>query len=649
VSRSYTGVAFGIAGLLLALSQLVLSQDLTRENRLWRRVGNSSILLNLPSPASGSVSAVWFSSDQQIYARLPDGALWTTTDFETWRPVGEAAPRFVQRSVEAPSHPDSSIAVIRAAARDDRILYAGGSQVWRSEDGGRHWRNLTGLRSGSLLGGAVADLAVDPADVDRVVAATATGVWMTVDGGVTWAGLNDGLPNLRIRRIFSGAQGSTGARVTAEAAGSVVELEWQPGQRSGWTLAAADPQLEQERRLSALASNRVGETVTAAAAGEAIYAGTPTGRLWASLDAGLTWRSFEPASSEASPSPGPAGRIVQIWTDPSDSRFALAAATGVNGRGPRLLRTLNGGVYWDDLTGDLPVAEVRGVTADRETGAVYLATSEGLYWALEDLRAPAPAAAWSVLSTGLPINDIRAVALNRAATHVLAAVEGYGLYAAPAPHRTRRPVLAHSADYGIRPAAPGALLSVVGARVASASANSSSATALPTPVLSADDTESQIQLPFEVAGDRVRLDAAGPNGRWSFGLSLQPASPAILIDREGSPFVLDADTGSQSDAMHPLRAGMRIQILASGLGRVTPDWPTGLPAPLDAPPRVIVAVRVWLGAVPLEVKSATLAPGYIGYYLIEAQLPSLLDAGAADLWIDAAGNMSNHVRVYVEE
>ena len=100
--------------------------------------------------------------------------------------------------------------------------------------------------------------------------------------------------------------------------------------------------------------------------------------------------------------------------------------------------------------------------------------------------------------------------------------------------------------------------------------------------------------------------------------------------------------------MNPLRGGMAIQILATGLGRVTPEWPAGLPAPASNPPRVAAEVKVTIDGVALEEVEARLAPGYVGFYLIEARLPAMLDSGPAELRVQAGGSLSGPVRVYVE-
>jgi uncharacterized protein (TIGR03437 family) len=102
------------------------------------------------------------------------------------------------------------------------------------------------------------------------------------------------------------------------------------------------------------------------------------------------------------------------------------------------------------------------------------------------------------------------------------------------------------------------------------------------------------------------------------------------------------------DAMHPAHSGSRLQILATGLGQVAPEWPTGMAAPLENPPRVTARVNGWLDRAPVEITRAVLAPGYVGFYLVEVEIPKIVNYGPAELFIDAAGASSNRVRVYIE-
>ena len=232
--------------------------------------------------------------------------------------------------------------------------------------------------------------------------------------------------------------------------------------------------------------------------------------------------------------------------------------------------------------------------------------------------------------------------LDEPGVRVLAAVEGFGVFESPAPHRVRQPLLLHAADYGLRPAAPGALLTIAGSRAEMVTANDE-----PGVVLSATPVESQIQLPFDVAGDSVRITAQRAGAAaLSFGLPLRPVAPAILVDGDGFPVIVDADSGLQVDALNPVRPGARLQVLATGLGRVQPDWPAGLPAPAEHPPAVVAGMRVLVDGAPAHVTRAVLAPTYVGFYLVEFDAPDFLNAGVAEITVEASGQASNPVRVY---
>jgi uncharacterized protein (TIGR03437 family) len=221
-------------------------------------------------------------------------------------------------------------------------------------------------------------------------------------------------------------------------------------------------------------------------------------------------------------------------------------------------------------------------------------------------------------------------------------LDGYGVYAAMAPHRFREAQMVNAADFSSRPAAPGSLLSVIGTRVQSVESASGAV-----PVLAASDTASQIQVPFEAKGSTIAMTLQSPSGRLQVGMPLLNVSPAIFIDPDGTPLILDADTGTVLDTTRPAHSGVRIQVLATGLGRVKPDWPTGVAAPVNDPPKVIVPVRAYLDTTQVEVTQAVLAP-YIGFYLIEVQLPRIVNSGPAEFYLQADGQQSNKVRLYIE-
>jgi uncharacterized protein (TIGR03437 family) len=273
---------------------------------------------------------------------------------------------------------------------------------------------------------------------------------------------------------------------------------------------------------------------------------------------------------------------------------------------------------------------------------MYVATDAGVFFSMTDLGSAGRPTLWTPLSENLPSVPATDVKLDAGANQLYVALDGYGVYAAIAPHRFRDARVVSAADYSSRPAAPGALLSVIGTKVESAHSDSTVV-----PVLAASDSASQIQVPFEAKGTSLSLALEAPGGRLTVGLPLQKVSPAIFVDPEGTPLILDAETGVLLDANKPARANTRVQVLATGFGQVQPDWPTGMAAPLQDPPRVMATVKANLDGIPLEVTQATLAPGYIGFYLIEIQLPQIVNSGPAELVLEAEGQQSNRVRLYV--
>src|SRR5208283_1240679 len=112
---------------------------------------------------------------------------------------------------------------------------------------------------------------------------------------------------------------------------------------------------------------------------------------------------------------------------------------------------------------------------------------------------------------------------------------------------------------------------------------------------------SQLQVPFEVAPGTLQLAVTADGAFWMAPLNVKEAAPAIFVDADGTPMIQDAASGLVIDAGTPLRAGSVVQVLATGLGRVTPDWPTGVPAPLDSPPVVAAPVSAFLDGSPLTV------------------------------------------------
>lgn len=591
----------------------------------WRRLGQPSIDLHLAGPATGPVARVWYSADGgTLYARTLSGQTFQTADFENWAPVAAAAPD--ENPAASAEHTPELQARVATAAGDSRRIWSLGQNLSISEDGGHTWTNISGIGGESVIGKGQRAVAVNPSDSQAIAVANDDGVWQTHDGGQSWAGLNDLLPNLPVRSIVSTKRGSIQVALTD---GRVLQLS---GTRSPWVVSstaglAVSEAADQQQFSRALGA----EITTVARSGDYLYAGSSDGNVWVSRDRGATWSSVAQAVGR--------GPVERFYVDPEAPRAAIAVLAGP---GAHIARTVNAGAVWDDISGNLADVAVNAAAADRTTGTAYVATDKGIFTARVDLNTFAPSSAWTAISGSLPNAPALDVTLDAASGQIFAAVQGYGLYAAPVHAGGLR--LANAADFSDRAAAPGSVITVTGAHVVSAGDGS-----LQYPLLASGESEAQLQVPFETNPASVGLGIQTSTNTATLPLTIRAVSPAIFVDRQGSPFLVDGESGLALDPSTPAHPGTRIEMMATGLGRVQPDWPTGVPAPADNPPAVITPVRAFFGSTPVTVTKATLAPGYVGYYLVEIELPSVLDAGPADLYLRAGGDDSNHVRILVSD
>ena len=599
----------------------------------WRHIGTAAMDLRLNGLATGPVAGVGWSADgSTIFARTAIGRWLVTEDAENWAPTQKTP--IESRAAVVDRLPEPRARIIAAGRAG--WAYAFGDHLWRTEDNGRSWRNLTQWKQTSLLGGPISEAAVRPGVPEEVVVSSATGVWKSADAGLTWLSLNAALPLLPVRRIVSLPRETEGLRVAMLAPNTLTPavFEWAPGERAAWQPVSGN--LLREQLVRATLSREFGVTISALAySGDAIYAGAEDGRVYVSLNRGTSW--LQPAQNP--------GAVVEAFSlDSREPRRALVSLRRAETGGPVVLRTTNGGQIWDDMTSNLGQSAVYGVTADFDSGAVYAATESSVFWTSTDLTAMGQATAWKKMPGNLPDAPVFDVKLDSLGQTLYAAVFGHGVYAETSPHQMREWKIVSAADWTARAAAPGALLSVLGGKVRNVRAGER-----PVLVLSSCERETQIQLPFDLDGSTVALSMESAGGNVRSNLPLLLAAPAILVDRDGTPMAMDGASGALVDGGNPARAGGLVQILASGLGRVTPNWPVGLPAPFgDAAPVVIAQVRAFLDGSPVEVVRATLAPGYIGYYLVEVRLPDIVNTGAAELFLEAANSPTNKVRLYIE-
>lgn len=167
--------------------------------------------------------------------------------------------------------------------------------------------------------------------------------------------------------------------------------------------------------------------------------------------------------------------------------------------------------------------------------------------------------------------------------------------------------------------------------------------ATPVPLLAVTPTQINFQVPWELSGQTQAslqvTTSAGTSSSFTFRLT--GFSPAIFTatdtrfdifpssSRQG--FILTA-TGQLAGPANPARPGDFVQIFCAGLGAVNNPPATGATASTTPLSTTISVPRVTIGGVSATVSFSGLAPGFVGLYQVNVQVPSRVghDAGFLD-------------------
>jgi len=140
-------------------------------------------------------------------------------------------------------------------------------------------------------------------------------------------------------------------------------------------------------------------------------------------------------------------------------------------------------------------------------------------------------------------------------------------------------------------------------------------------------------------------------------LKLAEYAPGIFTDGapNGQAIAAIADTAilaapaGYAPGTRPVRRGEFLTLYATGLGPVDHTPLAGFPAPLDPLARTIVQPSVTIGGRPADVSFSGLAPGMIGVYQINVQVPSEADTGdAVPISLSIGGVNSNAPTIAIE-
>ncbi len=332
-------------------------------------------------------------------------------------------------------HPDMHTLSFGA---DGRLWLGNDGGVWTSADGGASWVNT----NNSLNLTQNYALALHPTDSAKMMTGTQdngtagrdTGMdeWTQIaagDGGYLAYDFID--PNTRYTTyvyltVFR-LVGPTTTNITGpwggDPANFIAPLVMDPndsrtllgGTNRIWRTENADGAANWTAISLALGDN-VNAIAVAEGEPDSIYAGTDGGKVWATTD-GTTW--FDRSSGL------PAGSVSDIAIDPDDSATAYVAY--FNTSGPRLLRTQDRGLSWEDVTGSYPTstaARALAVEWRNLPPSLYVGSGSGVYWSDDD------GATWDRDGSDLPNVNVGDLALDAVNNTLTAATYGRGAWRA---------------------------------------------------------------------------------------------------------------------------------------------------------------------------------------------------------------------------
>ncbi|MFN7992418.1 MAG: hypothetical protein U0Q18_02385 [Bryobacteraceae bacterium] len=227
----------------------------------------------------------------------------------------------------------------------------------------------------------------------------------------------------------------------------------------------------------------------------------------------------------------------------------------------------------------------------------------------------------------------------------------------------------NNASFAGRPVAPGSLVSIFGTGLSGTNqiaatvplpsllgTTSLQLAGIPVPLIHAFPLQVDAQIPWELGGQTqaaMTIVTDNLNGN-TVMVPLAQYSPGLYsTDGTGSgpgAILINGTTKLAAAAGQPAKRGSDyVNIYATGLGPVSNQPATGAPAPANVLARTTATVTVTVGGVLAPVSFAGLAPGWVGLYQVNVQVPANAPTGGnVPVVLSVGGVLSNQVTMAVE-
>ncbi len=209
----------------------------------------------------------------------------------------------------------------------------------------------------------------------------------------------------------------------------------------------------------------------------------------------------------------------------------------------------------------------------------------------------------------------------------------------------------NAATFQQRALVPGSLVSLFGLNLTGSTVQFNG---VPAPILYASSSQLNLQVPWELQGASTASVSITGNsiGNEIESVPVAPSDPGIfsLGAPQGGQGAIENVAGSVVDANSPAHAGDYILVFATGLGAVSNTPPTGAAAS-QSPLSIVLAMThptATVGGVAAFVGFAGLAPGFIGLYQVNVQVPQgVAEGDSVPVVLSTGATLSNTVTISV--
>ena len=371
-------------------------------------------------PPGGSITTIAIDplNHYTLYAVTQKKFIKSTNGGASWIPLGSGLPT-------------SAIRFLTIDAHNSSVMYAGGSGMFRSTDGGITWSAINRGLDPSLN---FTSLAIDPINPSTLYVVTInTGapprnisdgsfLFKSTDGGEHWTALTRGLPTLRpnmlvaidprdsavlyaagetavaqdcfFQSINAGASWSlTGCAVPSTFIQNMQDLIVDPNHTGTLyvrSVFGVFKSVDKGRSWSAVYSRTtadISSLVMSLVTPSTLYFATRTGLVFKSIDGGENWTAGASISIDIK-----RDLSCSLVVDPINPATLYAAtAKGIS-------RSVDGGANWSEASNGITGTVVSALTLDRSSPAnLYVGTRSGAFKSIDG------GASWSAISSGLAI------------------------------------------------------------------------------------------------------------------------------------------------------------------------------------------------------------------------------------------------------